>query len=212
MGLLSRRQGLLDGVVFSGGEALMQAFPARRKNGVLASPLGQAMREVKDLGFQVGLHAAGAYPKQLAALLEAGLLDWVGLDIKALPEDYERVTGSGVAAQRVEESLAALVNHPEVDHETRLTLWPGVLPDKKDPVTAQDLLSYAVKVADWARQRGATSFALQRFQTQGAPNPGHENVRSRPGAGSARSGDVAWSEERAWDLLRTLGYPSLAVR
>src|SRR5450759_3498739 len=45
--LLQRRVGLIDAVVFSGGEPTMD--PA----------LAEAMREVRALGFGVGLHSAG---------------------------------------------------------------------------------------------------------------------------------------------------------
>nr|NLD41558.1 anaerobic ribonucleoside-triphosphate reductase activating protein [Actinomycetales bacterium] len=71
--LLGRRHGLLDAVVFSGGEATRQ------------NSLGPAMAEVREMGFEVALHTAGAYPRRLAEVLP--LVDWVGLDIKALPED-----------------------------------------------------------------------------------------------------------------------------
>ena len=47
---LRRRQGLLQAVVFSGGEATLQAA------------LGDAMRTVRELGFRVGLHSAGINP------------------------------------------------------------------------------------------------------------------------------------------------------
>lgn len=55
--LLRRRIGLIDAVVFSGGEATTD--PA----------LGEAMLEVRAFGFKVGLHSAGTYPQRLADLL-----------------------------------------------------------------------------------------------------------------------------------------------
>ena len=67
--LLHRRRGLLDGVVFSGGEPTLQ------------TGLVEAVRTVKTMGYQVGLHTAGPYPDRLARLLPS--LDWVGMDIKA---------------------------------------------------------------------------------------------------------------------------------
>ncbi len=77
--LLVRRRGLLDGVVFTGGEALRQAA------------IVPAMERVRELGLGVGLHTAGAYPHRLAEVLE--LVDWVGLDIKAEPGDYREAAG-----------------------------------------------------------------------------------------------------------------------
>ena len=63
--LLKKRKGLLDGIVFSGGEPCMDpALPA-------------AVRLVKDEGYAVGLHTSGAYPRHLKDCIS--LIDWVGL-------------------------------------------------------------------------------------------------------------------------------------
>ena len=86
---LASRAGLLDAVVFSGGEPTLD--PA----------LEDAMREVKAIGFKIGLHTAGIYPERLRSVLP--LLDWVGLDIKTSFEAYDELTGapsSAVAAQK----------------------------------------------------------------------------------------------------------------
>ncbi len=109
--LLGRRRGMLDGVVFSGGE------PTRPPG------LGDAVREVRERGFGVGLHTAGAYPHRLAEVLP--LLDWVGLDVKALPAAYAAVTGVGTSAPKAYESLR-LVLLSGVDHEVRITVDPTV--------------------------------------------------------------------------------------
>ena len=82
--LLDDRVGLLDGVVFSGGEPTMQ-------RGLIP-----ALDAVRARGFAVGLHTSGAYPGLLARALPH--VDWVGLDIKALPEGYETVTGRAKSA------------------------------------------------------------------------------------------------------------------
>ncbi|WP_153110243.1 anaerobic ribonucleoside-triphosphate reductase activating protein [Propionivibrio limicola] len=85
---LQTRRGMLDSVVFSGGEPLLQRG------------LAGAMWQVRERGFGVGLHTAGVYPDRLAGLFP--LVDWVGFDVKAPFCDYPRVTGakSGNAAQR----------------------------------------------------------------------------------------------------------------
>ena len=76
---LEHRRGLLDAVVFSGGEPTLQ------------SDLNSAVAEARSLGFKVGLHTAGCYPDRLDNLLPD--LDWVGLDIKASPEHHRELTG-----------------------------------------------------------------------------------------------------------------------
>jgi len=87
---LERRRGLLDAVVFSGGEPTLQ--PSLR----------QAMGEVKGMGYLIGLHTAGIVPRRLAEVLP--LLDWVGMDVKAPFEEHERVSGKRGSASRARAS------------------------------------------------------------------------------------------------------------
>ena len=106
---LERRQGLLDAVVFSGGEPTLQnALPA-------------ALTHIKGMGFKIGLHTGGIYPEHLEML--EPLLDWVGLDIKALPEDYPIITGAVGSGKRAWESLHRLIA-AGVPLEVRTTLPP----------------------------------------------------------------------------------------
>ncbi|HOP17675.1 MAG TPA: anaerobic ribonucleoside-triphosphate reductase activating protein [Gammaproteobacteria bacterium] len=110
---LRRRRGLLDAVVFSGGEPTAQRA------------LPDAVRQVRELGYKVGLHSAGCYPGRLARVL--GLVDWVGLDIKALPEDYPALTGVPDSGVRAFESLAYL-QESGVAFEVRITVHATLLP------------------------------------------------------------------------------------
>ncbi|MEW8506070.1 MAG: anaerobic ribonucleoside-triphosphate reductase activating protein [Candidatus Thiodiazotropha sp.] len=108
---LASRRGLLDAVVFSGGEPTLQRS------------LRQAVEEVGAMGYLIGLHTAGIYPENLRRLLP--LVDWVGLDIKALAEDYAPLTGaphSGEAAWR----SARLLLASGVPHQIRTTLYPAI--------------------------------------------------------------------------------------
>ena len=107
---LSAPRGLLDGVVFSVGEPTLQ------------SGLGDAMGQVRGLGFKVALHTAGPYPERLRRVLH--LLDWVGLDIKAMPGDYAAVTGVPGSGVRAWESLGLLLDSG-VAFEVRTTPMPG---------------------------------------------------------------------------------------
>lgn len=136
--LLRTRRGLLDAVVFSGGEPTAQ------------SALAEAMAEVKALGFKVGLHSGGPYPQRLAGLIP--LIDWVGLDIKALPGDYPRVTGvpdSGEAAWR---SLRLLLESG-VELEVRTTPMPGLDDD-----------DYLQRLMRQLADVGVTRYVLQQAQ------------------------------------------------
>ncbi|MFE4862999.1 anaerobic ribonucleoside-triphosphate reductase activating protein [Streptomyces sp. NPDC056670] len=115
---LARRRGLLDGVVFSGGEPLLQAG------------LAGALREARALGFATGLHTGGAYPRRFAQLLSEGLLDWVGFDVKAAPAAYEKVTGVSNSAAPAARCLRLLLD-AGVPHQIRTTVDPALL-DRAD--------------------------------------------------------------------------------
>lgn len=133
---LAARRGLLDGVVFSGGEPTLQAG------------LGDALAEVRAMGFQTALHTGGMYPERIAALLP--LLDWIGLDIKGPWERIDGITASRGSAARVQASLAHVLASG-VDYECRTT-WDSALFD------AGELTALAADLA----QRGVRRWALQR--------------------------------------------------
>ena len=107
--VLSLRKGLLDAVVFSGGEPTLQ------------EELPQAVAEVKEMGFKIGLHTAGCYPHRLERLLPR--VDWVGLDIKDLPEHYASLTGVPHSGERAWESLQVL-RTSSIPFEVRTTRYP----------------------------------------------------------------------------------------
>lgn len=146
--LLDRRAGLLDGVVFTGGEALRQ------------EALIAAIHAVKARGMGVGLHTAGAYPRRFAQVLPD--LDWVGLDIKALPEDYQEAAGFD-AGTKAWKSLELV--HAEscrsgraapLTYEVRTTVFPGSPADR-----------HFEGIVDAVRRAGARAFALQEARSQG---------------------------------------------
>ncbi|UHD18295.1 anaerobic ribonucleoside-triphosphate reductase activating protein [Thiocapsa bogorovii] len=142
--ILKRRRGLLDAAVFSGGEPTLQ------------SALAAAMTEVRELGFKVGLHTAGPAPKRLERLLP--LLDWVALDIKALPEDYPAITGIPRSGEAAWESLS-LIQASGVPLEVRTTTMPQW--------TARDLATLAALLA----QKGVRRYAVQACETRNALDP-----------------------------------------
>jgi len=142
---LGHRKGLLDAVVFSGGEPTLQ------------QGLGEAMRIIKDMGFKVGLHTSGMRPQALNGLL--GLVDWVGLDVKAPRRLYDRVTGlegSGEATWRSLEQLG----HSGVAYELRTTWHPAVLSNEEMLELAGELASF-----------GAQDWIVQPFRPEGCGDP-----------------------------------------
>lgn len=143
--LLDRRHGLLDAVVFSGGEPTLQAA------------LPAALAEVKALGFKVGLHTAGPYPHRLRPALP--YLDWVGLDIKALPEDYPAVTGVPGSGERAWASLRLLLG-AGVALEVRTTPMPGL-----------DSADYLGRLMQRLADAGVRDYVLQQCRTRHSLDP-----------------------------------------
>lgn len=106
---LQSRIGLLQAVVFSGGEPTAQRA------------IMPAVARAAEMGFKIGLHTSGINPVRLAELLP--LLGWVGLDIKAEPHRYERVCGRPGVANKVVKSLQ-LLQESGCNFEVRCTLHP----------------------------------------------------------------------------------------
>ena len=143
LGFLQQRLGLLDGVVFSGGEPTLQAA------------LPAALQACRELGLQTGLHTGGMYLPRLVTALP--LLDWVGLDIKALPQRYDAITATPGSGARAWDALEVLLAHG-TDHECRTTWHAGLF-------GVDELLDLARTLA----ARGVRRWALQECRTPGAP-------------------------------------------
>jgi len=142
---LQRRRGLLDGVVFSGGEpSLQRALP-------------EAVQRVHDLGFEVGLHTGGMYPERLAGVLPR--LDWVGLDVKAPWQRYDAVTGAPGSGAKARASLAHVLASG-VAYECRTTWHPALF-------GFDELLALARELAEL----GVSAWALQACRLHGQPPP-----------------------------------------
>lgn len=137
---LERRRGLLDAVVFSGGEPTLQ------------SGLVEAMAKVRSLGFKTGLHTSGAYPQQLAEVLN--LADWVAMDIKAPRSRYSRITGVDSSGDKAWESARLLIASG-IPHEFRTTVHPSLLSPEDVDRIVNDLAAL-----------GARNYALQECVTE----------------------------------------------
>jgi anaerobic ribonucleoside-triphosphate reductase activating protein len=157
---LPKRAGLLDAVVFSGGEPTLDpALPA-------------AIEAVRALGFKVGLHTAGIYPQRLQRVLPR--LDWVGLDLKApLADDaaHTRVTGVPGSAAPVRSSLAAVLHQHRqtgLAFECRTTTHPALLDEAALCLLADELAdTFTAAGATPSAGMPALPWVLQIFRSQG---------------------------------------------
>ncbi|QRV02080.1 anaerobic ribonucleoside-triphosphate reductase activating protein [Arcanobacterium phocisimile] len=185
---LKRRQGLLDGVVFSGGEATRQLA------------LGPAIRATRELGFRIGLHSAGAYPARFAEVISD--VDWIGLDIKAMPDGYQPIIGADAGAKAwqcldlmMAEVCARAGTDRPLTYEVRTTVYP-------DSSVARDLPRIVGELA----ARGVENFALQEARERGTSQQFQEQ---------ARSWDLqAWRETWAQlvSVVENSGFTSAVIR
>lgn len=138
--LLEHRRGILDAVVFSGGEPLLQ------------ENLPQAMDEVKSLGFEIGLHTGGFAPAALEKVIAK--IDWCGLDIKAplTDETYHKASGSTTPVACVRKSLQLLRNSG-VHFECRTTCDPRILQ-----------IADIYEIADELSSSGVQEYYLQKYR------------------------------------------------
>jgi len=102
----------------------------------------------KRLGYLVKLDTNGSHPEVLAGLFDAGLLDYVAMDVKAPPARYSEVVGVPIDPSVIEESIRVIVDRAP-DYEFRTTVAPGL--------TEDDIRA----IADWIE--GAKRYTLQRF-------------------------------------------------
>lgn len=107
---LRKRQGLLDGVAFTGGE------PCLHKD------LPALMRRIRELGFTVKLDTNGYHPALLREILDEGLIDYAAMDIKNTPEKYALTCGvNDINMEVIRESIGLLM-HSGIDYEFRTTV------------------------------------------------------------------------------------------
>jgi anaerobic ribonucleoside-triphosphate reductase activating protein len=145
LSFLKNRQGFIDAVVLSGGE------PTQQKD------LKEAIQEIRSLDFKIGLHTAGMNSDALKSVLP--LVDWVGMDIKAPFEDYEKITRVPKSGEAAEISARAIIES-QVSYEFRTTVHPDLL-------SASDIR----RLAEELHALGAKHFVLQPFRSQGCDNP-----------------------------------------
>jgi len=138
---LEKRKGMLEGLVISGGEPLMQ------------KDITDFCVKVKKMSYLIKIDTNGMYPEKLKELIDKNLIDYIAMDIKAPKKKYENLTNCKVNIKKIEESIKLLQNS-KIDYEFRTTYAPKLL-------TKNDI----IEIARWLN--GSKKFYLQQFK----PNP-----------------------------------------
>ena len=139
---LKKRTGVLDGVCVTGGEPLLQ-------EGLIPFLL-----EVKEKGFTTKLDTNGLLHDRLRAVVEAGAVDYVAMDIKNCKARYVETAGvPGLDLAPIEKSVQFLMEG-SVDYEFRTTVVKE-LHNKAD----------CDEIGRWLK--GAKRYFLQSFKDSG---------------------------------------------
>lgn len=134
---LSARQGMLEGVVITGGEPTLE------------SGLADLCKAIKALGYPVKLDTNGSRPDVLHRLLERRLVDFVAMDIKAPLDAYQPFSRHPEIGARLLESIR-LIMAAAPAYEFRTTC--------ASPFIDAEAVKAMAKVI-----RGATCYVLQTF-------------------------------------------------
>jgi len=136
---LKQRQGKLEGVVITGGEP------------TLHPDLPEFIRAIKGLGYLVKLDTNGTNPEMLAGLIEAKLIDYIAMDLKAPLAKYSRTAGIAIDCHNLEKSVK-IIKTSGLPYEFRTTLVPGL-------IEAADIAAMGQTI------KGATKWYLQAFKS-----------------------------------------------
>ena len=110
LAFLKTRVGLVDAVVFSGGEPTLE------------EDLESKIKEVKSLGYLIKLDTNGTNPELLEKLLDDKVVDYVAMDIKNSPSLYAQTSGvNHVDMDKIRKSISIIMNKAP-DYEFRTTL------------------------------------------------------------------------------------------
>lgn len=139
---LETRKSILQGVCVTGGEPTLQ------------KDLPEFLEKIKDMGFLVKLDTNGYRPDILKDVVNAGLVDYVAMDIKNSKEKYAKTAGiENFDINKISESVEFLMSG-NIDYEFRTTVV-------KELHNQDDLIS----IGRWLN--GAKKYSLQKFEDSG---------------------------------------------
>ena len=135
---LEKRKGLIDGLVITGGEPLMQ------------EDIADFCEKVKKLGYLVKIDTNGTYPEKLKELADKKLVDYIAMDIKAPKKKYKDLSGVKADIKKIQKSID-IIRKSGVDYEFRTTFIPKFL-------TQKDI----VEIGEWLKR--TKRFYIQQFK------------------------------------------------
>jgi pyruvate formate lyase activating enzyme len=137
LSFLDSRKNWLEGVCISGGEPLLD------------QNLKELLQVIKERNLLVKIDTNGSFPSHLEDLIQAKLVDFIAMDVKAPLERYREVTRSDVREEDIRRSIE-IVMSSGLEYLFRTTVVPGLI-EAEDVEEISQLL------------RSAKAFQLQQF-------------------------------------------------
>jgi len=110
MTYLEERKSILEGVVISGGEPLLQ------------SEIKNLIKKIKAKGLKVKLDTNGTNHQLLKELIDEKLIDYVAMDIKADADNYSKIIGKKEYDFNEIKSAIDILIASGIDYEFRTTI------------------------------------------------------------------------------------------
>lgn len=142
---LQKRRGVIDGVVITGGEPLLN------------ESLPHFLEKIKSMGYSVKIDTNGSRPALLKKIVAEGLADKIAMDIKSGPGGYAKASGlRHLDFTAVDESKNFIMSmdRSKTSYEFRTTLVKGI-----------HKMRDIIELSKWIA--GAESYYLQQFKDSG---------------------------------------------
>ena len=124
---------------------------AMDEDALLRQELPSLLEKIKALGYAVKLDTNGAFPERLEAIVQAGLADYVAMDVKNSPERYAQTIGVCEPELTPVFKSVSFLLRGTVAYEFRTT----AVAELHDDASFQ-------KLGDWLA--GAERYFIQRFE------------------------------------------------
>ena len=140
LSFLEKRKVMLEGLVISGGEPLLQ------------DDIVSFAEKVKKMGYLIKIDTNGMYPEMLKELIDRKLVDYIAMDVKAPKNKYDSLSGVKTDIKKIEKSIE-MIRSSLINYEFKTTFASNLL-------TREDI----VEIAKWLK--GSKRFYLQQFNNE----------------------------------------------
>ena len=133
------KSGWLDGISITGGE------PA------LSKRLPEFLEILKKMGLKTKIDTNGNHPNSIQKLIDNKLIDYIAMDVKAIPEKYHLAARKKINMKTILNTIETILNS-NIEHEFRTTVVPTIVDPEKDLPIIADMI------------KGAKRFYIQQFR------------------------------------------------